>query len=172
MTRKAKRLPGWDCIRKPCGKSGCGEHMNANHGAHNDMWEFAVIDGDVAIHLVVDSGVYPETVPLGNRGRQQPEANYLWTHHSFPILRGDVLSDGNSTCAYLKPCFGGDGSSEAARRLFEKHFVTAAGFDQPGSFWEALEHECAEAGKLLRARRVDDKYARCPHCSGTGIIDR
>lgn len=179
MIRASHKIPGYDCIRHPCGKRGCGTHPGSSHGLHNEEWVYVVKDGDVALALTVGSRVYPESVPEREEwAREGPQGNDLTLHVGFPVDRDEIAGrgDNKAKCELVAGglCYqsGRWSSSLAARDFVEHHFVIGAGFDQPEFFWRALEVRCAEMGKRARMERVDTKYERCAHCDGTGTVRR
>lgn len=145
MRRTFFRVPGFDCVRNPCGKRGCGTAPGAGHGIHSDEWVYVVSDGRTALALTVFSGVFPETVPAGTRAemrRYQPTGADLTLHVGFPVRDGaehecDLVAGGR--------CYQGGRYTTAsgADDFFALHFRRDAGFCQPEPFWLALEQEHA-----------------------------
>lgn len=167
MRRQTVVVPGYDCIRTPCGKRGCGTHVGANHGIHNEEWIFAVCDGDAALTIVVGSGKYPETVPGAIHGRDKPTATDLALHTAFPVLGEEIREPGDGhACEFVEGgrCWDGGRSSFSWAEEFFKTYG-AATQEQPESFWVALEGEC-------RKRRADIGVLpkRCEACCGTGLV--
>lgn len=172
MKRLFNRVPGYDCIRKPCGVNGCGTHRGSCHGIHNEVWRYVVIDGDIALALMVGSGVYPETVPEEHRhDPDKPSGDYLFLHIGFPTKREQLLPGAAAPeeCEYVGKCYAGEAGSAA--RFVEAHFVGKT-FEQPESFWLALEGRCDGLAREARKNRVDTAYQRCPHCDGIGTVPR
>ena len=89
--RTSRRIPGYDCIRHPCGKNGCGTRPCSGHEIHNEEWEYLVknTDGEMALSLYVGSGLYPEGVPEQNEPNK-PCAYVMSLHVGFPITRDQV----------------------------------------------------------------------------------
>jgi hypothetical protein len=177
LQRISSKTPGYDCIRNPCGKYGCGTNPGSSHGVHNEEWLYVVKDGDVAMSLLVGSRVYPETVPQREEWRREgPRGNDLTLHVGFPVDRDEIAGTGTDKCEFVSggTCYPGGRWSTAigADRFVKRFFVVDAGFEQPETFWRALEDLCIDKGKQARADRVDTKYQRCIHCDGTGTVRR
>lgn len=174
MRREFHRTPGYDCIRTPCGKNGCGTRPGSGHGIHNDVWTYVVIDGDVALSLDVGSGIYPATVPqhIRDEGKIQGYAFHL--HVAFPTKREQLLAGYEpepEPCKFVGLCWGDRSWFGAASDFVQTHFVGETA-EQPESFWKALEDQCAEWAKSERANRVDTRYERCMHCDGLGTVTK
>lgn len=141
MKRMTKRVPGWDCIRHPCGKNGCGERPGASHGIHCEDWLYVVSDGDVALSLTVFSNVYPDSVPEDDRLPKAPWGADLSLHVGFPLPTFTAGDD--DECPWLDGgrCYQGGHYSSALQggEFWEEHAGRDHGFTQPESFWMALE---------------------------------
>lgn len=155
MKRTSKKRPGFDCIRHPCGRNGCGTRPGASHGVHSEEWIYAVSDGDVGIVLLIFSGVFPSTVPPSPEiDRLMPMAAGMQFHVGFPT---DDESEPQE-CEYVAggTCYQGPGrylSYLGSDEFMRAHFDEGAGFDQPESFWLALESQLAEELPSIRAER-------------------
>ena len=177
MKRSSRRIPGHDCVRHPCGKNGCG--TSSSHGIHNEEWEYLIKDaeGEVALSLYVGSGLYPESVPKQDEPNK-PCAYVISLHVGFPITRDQVAGrlENTTSCDHVRSgrcCQGTEWHGyRFASDFSEKHFVHHAGFEQPESFWKALEAQFTEWSTEAYAQRADTKYTRCMHCDGTGTVAR
>lgn len=65
IVRRFISRPGYDCVRNPCGRGGCGSSPDRSHGIHPDDWIYVVSepDSDVALSLTVFSNRFPASVP-------------------------------------------------------------------------------------------------------------
>jgi hypothetical protein len=177
MKREALLRAGWDCARFPCGKDGCGTRPHSSHGMRSAEWIFSVADAEIALTLVVDSGVYPESVPLEEvaravRGIEYPFGTAMGVHLGFPTTIAQLMSDPEE-CPLLPgcKCFPGGTSVLAGREFVEKHLIPAAQLEQPEEFWTALEKEARGVLKRKMVERVDRTHARCAHCNGEGVVE-
>lgn len=168
IRRASVIVPGYDCVTSPCGKSGCGSIPKYTHGAHGDEWIYSVSDGEVALVLMVYSGVTPR------RRVACPEGRSLRSHLTFPteierLRTGPPYCD-DERCEFLcgRPCILGEPRYNAARSFFQKR--GAPEYVQPESFWEALEEEFAREAAKARAARVDLTHRQCPCCKGVGTV--
>lgn len=172
MKRLSHIRPGYDCTRHPCGRGNCGKTAGGNHGIHGDEWCYFIVDGDAALGLIVYTSDYPASVPAGvYRHEKHSRGSDLSLHVSFPTEREQIAhgSTGNE-CDLLSTgrCFVVYSGCLVADEFFEKHGHDS--FEQPESFWLALETRFIELAKEYRAQRVDTKYERCAHCDGTGTV--
>ncbi len=149
--------PGYDCVATPCGKRGCGTHPGANHGVHCPEWNYIVSDGTIAVSLQVFSGLYP-------RGRTIPPRGATMTTHAAFIT--DMDSREPNPCAYLDAgtCYSAGTTYCGAQEFFEAHGVPQ--YEQPESFWRALEAELLRRAK----QKQDDRIYLCPTCHGCGTV--
>ncbi len=170
IVRNTHRRDGYDCIRNPCGKNGCGTNPGANHGIHCDEWRYTVIDGDVAVSLLAYSNVFPPSVPASVSFRDgKPYCADLSIHTAFPLERGEVRDPSQaSKCEYVTGgrCF--NSSSGTAAEVFAP--LLEKQLEQPEAFWRALEDELVRRAKSARAERADTRFERCARCDGIGTI--
>ncbi len=185
-TRPLRRItsvtPGYDCARHPCGKGNCGKTSGGNHGIHCDEWWYALTDGQIALSFTVWSGIFPPSVPSDvsirlSFGRDKvAQGVNIASHIGFPIDRESVripLSPGVSACEYLDPglnCHDGHGSVLKAEAFFNKYGTDS--YEQPESFWQALEVEWRQRAERALAERTDTKWVRCPRCNGEGTTTK
>src|SRR5271170_3484345 len=132
--------PGYDCIRSPCGKNGCGKDPGASHGIHCDEWIYVVSSDsdDCALSLLVFSGVWPESVPTSARfAMKMPRGADLSLHCSFPTDDGDE----SRACDWVRGgrCWLHGGSSIGAMDFANEFFVKEDAKDQKEPFWVAME---------------------------------
>lgn len=178
MKRFSTTIPGRDCMRFPCGKGGCGTSAGGNHGVCDDTWIYAVSDGEVALSLRVASAIYPESVPRDRYIEQmKPHGIMMHVHAAFPVERESIRARARGqACEYVDDglCFAvGDGYGLAAKKLYNDLVFTLGGtnaFEQPETFWIGLERAWKEFAEPAYAQRVDDKFERCNHCDGRGIV--
>lgn len=164
MKRQTQVIPGYDCIRNPCGKRGCGTRGGSSHGICSDRWIYSVSDGDFAVSLTLSSGRYPDSVPQDSR-HNEAEGMDLTTHVGFPYAREHALFAGNE-CTYVAShrCFDDESSVGGAVEIL-KNFG-ANSLEQPEAFWLALEERMRKA----KATFVRMPYVRCQCCDGTGTV--
>lgn len=140
-TRQVIVRAGYDCIRAPCGKNGCGKVPGAGHGIHCEEWLYVIRDVDCALSLLVFSGVWPVTVPTAPlSGMTFPRGADISLHCPFPPDDGN--GDGESReCELVRGgrCWVHNSSSLGAMKFMEQYFVAAHGKDQKESFWRAME---------------------------------
>lgn len=134
--------PGYDCIRNPCGKNGCGENPGAGHGIHCDEWVYVLRsqNEDCALSLLVFSGVWPATVPTASLGTMSfPRGADISLHCSFsPGIDGDEES---RACEWVHGgrCWVHESSGLAAMEFMDDFFVKEDGKDQQDPFWRGME---------------------------------
>lgn len=66
LERFVRMFPGYDCVRRPCGKNGCGSRPGDNHGVHSDTYIYVVRPVErptTAMTLSVFSDRFPASVP-------------------------------------------------------------------------------------------------------------
>jgi hypothetical protein len=137
LQRVSRLQPGYDCIRKPCGKKGCGTKPGSSHGVHCDDWIYTVHDGKRALSLVVFSGHFPETVPVST--------SKLLT---FP-KPADLVLCAKVEAAYGRACFY-LGMCEVVSTWClqgEELWKTCGGqacYEQSEGFWRSFEAEFAD----------------------------
>ncbi len=151
LTRSSQLVAGYDCIRHPCGKRGCGTQPGASHGICGDRWIYAVTDGRAALTLEVDSGDYPASVPASSVTRSQPEGSSLTIHSPFRLHDNEP-----DECSRIPAgkCYS-DSWFSAARKMFADHGSPT--YEQPEALWLALEAwfiECV-APRVAEAEAVD-----------------
>jgi hypothetical protein len=181
MIRHSQRIPGYDCIRTPCGKGGCGTTPGSSHGVHNEEWLYAAIEenagapGDVAVSLTVNTGIYPDTVPAHQRVQYEAAALDLSAHVAWPFTREDVRADERGMpCSLVASgrCFVFRSTMIAYARDFAARSGLVTDFEQPERFWLALETELADQSRAAHAVRADTVWQRCSHCDATGTVRR
>ena len=146
MKRQSYKRPGWDCIRNPCGKNGCGTNPGSSHGIHGDDWVYVVSDGPFALSLTVFSHQFPATVPpetvrrLADAG---PFGADLSLHVGLPVEDGRARD-----CEYVEggKCYQGHrwSSVSAADEFWLDSARPGDSFDQSEGFWRALEQRFEE----------------------------
>lgn len=163
IQRQTLRRPGYDCVRSPCGRNGCGKRPGAGHGIHCEDWVYAVTDGAFALSLTVFSGVYPASVPADTVAlmrRHQPCGADLSLHVGGP-LGVEIWGEANGQeCGWVdgKRCYQGCHyytTASGADEFFHDYFRSAAGFDQPEEFWRALEAKLREWSDDVKTRRAE-----------------
>jgi hypothetical protein len=141
VKRFSQVVPGYDCIRYPCGRNGRRKPAGASHGVHCDEYQYTVSDGRLALSIVVYSGKYPSSVPPDNRlDHLFPNGAGLRLHVGYP----NVESDGENDCEYVNggKCYCNSiVSFTKSDEFVRSHFRAESGFNQPESFWNALEDE-------------------------------
>lgn len=171
MKRFTSTKLGHDCVRYPCGKNGCGKVPGNDHGIADDTWYYVVGDGEVALSLSVRSGKFPESVPREfavQYGRAK--GSFFCLHATFPVDKEDLRLDKSRACDYLDHCYDAGTWSTEAGAFFEAHGKQS--FEQPESFWVALEAKFAERAAEAREARVDLEHEQCRRCLGNGTVRR
>ncbi len=178
IKRISRKVPAFDCTRNPCGKNGCGTNPGKNHGIHCEEWIYAVVGPDVAVELLVFSGIWTPTVPeqIANRmreGERYPWGVQLTTHARFPTDVAALKSITSSECHLLGSCRYSETMSIAySQKLVEDVFDAAAGFEQPEAFWLELEKYLRKETDRIETERVDVKFDVCGVCKGKGVVPR
>lgn len=167
MKRISEKRPGYDCVRYPCGKNGCGTRPGASHGVHCEDWVYAVSDGRLALSLRVFGGVFPASVPPAPAlDARYPTGAGLFLHVGYRFPGHDA----DDECEYVAGgrCFTRERCSYTASGDFlALHFRKAAGFEQPEPFWLALAAELREWAKsapdeaLTVEQQRDELLAAC-----------
>ncbi len=173
LKRSKTLVPGKDCVRNPCGKGSCVPgNAGGTHGIRSDIWMYAVSDGEIALSLRVSSNLFPDSVPRTKHVEESRcSGDFLFVHTAFPTDKASLRrGDRGDECEYLDGgrCFGEDPRGCYAGEFFELHGAQA--FEQPETFWAAFEAEWQRSAQEWREARVDDKFARCSHCDGTGVV--
>jgi hypothetical protein len=153
LKRIALLVPGWDCIRHPCGRNKCGEEPGANHGIHCDEWNYGFSDGEIAITLQVFTTQYPASVPPSLRALSQGyRAVVLGAHTAFSIGTDD--EEEPRPCQYVDTgrCFGNISFGQADP-LYQS-FNPLKTFEQPEEFWRAFQGYFEQRAAQLRQQRV------------------
>lgn len=140
MKRVSRKEPGYDCVRHPCGKYGCGTSPGSSHGIACETWHYAVVDERTALTLQVMSGVFPDSVPDDVGMLEYPMPTYIHLHASFPAANDPVEQE----CEFLGQCRIAAWGIGSAAELWDQAADKDRGFEQPESFWLALEERCRE----------------------------
>lgn len=177
IKRISRKKAAFDCTRNPCGKNGCGTNPGKSHGIHCEEWFYAVVGPDVAVELLVFSGVWAPTVPaamaIRMNGDRYPWGVQLTTHARFPLDVESLKSITSSECHLLGSCRWSDTTSVSySAQLVEDCFDKAKGFEQPESFWLELEKYLRKETDRAETQRVDRKFDVCAACKGTGTVLR
>ena len=148
MERLTFQRPGYDCRTK------CVHEVKGDHGIHCDEWWYVVKDGDVAVSLNIFSGIWPKTaphVPSALDPDRWPMAADLTVHVAFPV---DEYSQEERECQWVEggKCYGCHSSTLWAADFYKKHGVDK--YEQPESFWLALEKLCKEQAEEYRASKL------------------
>ena len=182
LTRFFTLTPGYDCIRQPCGKNGCGSSPGSSHGISSDKWRYAIGDGLVAVSLLVFSGNFPATVPRSRYiDGQVARGVQVDVHTAFPtkrniLRRAGAAAEAGSDCEYVESrrCFGFGCDGEHSTVSFAETFFASHGHgahdEQPESFWQAFAGLWDRLAGRAYAARVDDKFEQCPRCAGAGTV--
>lgn len=161
--------PGYDCVRHPCGRNGCGTSPGANHGIHGDEWHYAVVGDAAALSLSVFSHVFPPSVPREPPFRDLPPLGVTLTLHTrFPVEETDVRTGSTAPCTWLGRCYSDEGSGLEAEAFFREHGASA--YAQPEPFWLALERALEARVEGARAASAATRVVQCPTCAGTGLV--
>jgi len=130
MKRDSSKTAGYDCTRE------CKHDPPGEHGISGGEWRYSVTDGAHAVSLMVLANEYPESV-------RRPLPSFLESLLQATMMYHTAQLDGNEcnlldcgTCSLDTSCLGG-------AEFWEKH-GDAAQFEQPESFWLALEAEQAK----------------------------
>ena len=105
----------------------------------------------------------------------------LTFHVAFPIDKADVrwwpgrAPEGEfrmaGECDLLpgRFCFHDDTSSLGARTFWKDHGDPSS-IEQAPPFWRAFTALFSEKDAAVRASRADERYQRCNHCDGMGVV--
>jgi hypothetical protein len=149
MERISEKQPGYDCIfakcvhDPPCQTEPPGSARAAdgkNHGIHAEEWHYTVMDDTVALRIKVFTDIYPETVPESNLTYLRDRPLNRRRHGAFMNLHHKATNGSGEECDLLGRCTCEDLGSMFPERFFNAHGDPAQ-FEQPDSFWEALEAE-------------------------------
>jgi hypothetical protein len=171
MKRHQYKVEGYDC------RASCSHRVKGEHGICSEKWNYVLTrdDGDVAITLMVSSGIYPATVTDCG---QEPHGSDLTLHIGWPTTRGELRRGdaAGSECTAVKRgrCFDAEmtfTTAIGADDFCKTHFVNGAGYEQPERFWKALEDKLVEWSKSVPPD-IGKTYERCMHCDGTGTVRR
>jgi hypothetical protein len=168
MKRTSFKHEAYDHHINPCNSDGrpCG------HGIHNETWHYVASLGRIALALEVNSGIYLPCT-FATRFVDGVHGVDLAVHIAFPTdIVQLTVKEAPMKCEWVDGgrCYGGSSSSLAAREFVEAHFVETSGFEQPDSFWSALEDKLAAYAREADAARVDLTHERCHHCDGIGVV--
>lgn len=128
VRRGSRRDPGYDC------RVTCEHEEKGDHGISGGVWWYWVSDGERAVSLMVLTNDYPPSVerPLPLALVEMCEG-VLGYHTADPEGREcSMLADG-ARCRSDESYIGG--------QSFWKKHGSPAQFEQPESFWAALEEE-------------------------------
>lgn len=174
IERITQVFPGYDHLRNPCGKNGCGKNAGSNHGIHCDEWYFILKAEDIVGVFVVFTRTFPASVPRDAylESRKSSSSGFE-LHKSWPTDREKVREGipGNE-CKHLTPsrCFVEHSSLGYADEIW-KRLGSDVGIDaQSEVFWLELEAWFTRWVGEVRAERADTKYRRCQHCDGLGTV--
>jgi len=159
LARQSHLIAGYDC-RVECQHTPKGEH-----GQSSSEWLYIIGSGDAALTLIVMSGEYPDGT------RRPPDARDLTLHVAWRTEQSDVRSSSlGEGCDYVDGgrCFRAASTIVGARDFFVAHGQST--FEQPESFWTALEDKFAVM--YGTAERADDRFKQCPTCVGEGVIEK
>lgn len=176
LKRTFFKRPGYDCIRNPCGKNGCGTNPGSGHGVHCEEWVFVVSDGQRALCLEVWSGIYPDSVPASSVHdmSRYPVGAYLCAHLSFPSERDQVL-DAPRECEYVDGgrCWPITYSISSAENLVPRSSSLVPGTTEcPSPSAEVLFLKLEFKFVEWMSEWIPSEYARCPTCDGCGTVRR
>lgn len=178
IKRIAKKKAAFDCTRHPCGKNGCGVNPGKSHGIHCEEWIYAVVGPNVAVELLVFSGVWAASVPELIASRMRDGERYPWgvqmtTHARFPTDVHALKQIVSNECHLLGSCRYSETTPIAYSAQFvEDCFEKANGFEQPESFWTELEKYLRKETDRVETERVDVKFEVCQACKGKGVVSR
>ncbi len=133
MRRVTSTSPGYNS--GPGGKD-CQHEPKGNHGISGGTWRYAVVEETRAVSLSVLAVDYPPNV---DRSRlpvfmRRPQGEAICWHEASGDKPCDLLPGGkcNGECSYL-----------AGGEFWDEHHVGEQ-FEQPESFWIALESRLPE----------------------------
>lgn len=137
LTRVMRLREGRDCVRKPCGVNGCGQHPKSSHGVRCDEWIYTVHDEQLALTLVVFSGDFPATVPAADRRIfTYPKPGHMVLCEQVDEKEEFLWQE----CLYLGKCQMLSDWSLYARTVWEA-CQGGASYVQEDAFWHAFEQE-------------------------------
>lgn len=146
--------PGWDCIRQPCGKNGCGDRLAANHGVHCDEWIYGLTDGQIAIVGLVWTDRFPATVPPHQQWRPGLRGVSVGAHLNFRLASHED-DEPQYECDWLdsRRCYQEPFGLLHANPTFQS-FGPLNQPEQPPSFWDAFRRYYVERREDLARRRI------------------
>lgn len=150
--RRQRRRHGHDCIWDRCKLTDFPCELEPprdrnrigprNHGISGERWEYVVSNEKAALRLVVSTDIMPPTVPGSHMAstharplKERRQGAYLSLHR--------VPDNGNGEACDLLPngrCIPEDLGALYVDRFFKEHGDPSE-FDQPESFWNAMEDE-------------------------------
>jgi hypothetical protein len=145
--------PGYDCIRSPCGKNGCGKDPGASHGVHCDEWVYVVRDDGCALSLLVFSGVWPATVPAMSLDSMRfPRGADISLHCPFSP-EWDEDEKGRE-CEWVRGgrCWLHVTTGLGGMNFVNSFFVKEHSKEQQEPFWRAMEDQFKEWVEPVRRR--------------------
>lgn len=164
MNRSFKEITGYDCPR--------GDHPRCNgdsHGIASTEWCFVVNTNRAALSLLMFTPYYPDTVTI-DRSQRRFHCRNLAVCTSWPTNDASIAAATEAeNCPYLGKCHAGDSWGLLGDEFMSKHFVEAAGQEQPETFWRAMEDFLVEHIEPL-IRFVQREQCRC--CGGVGVVDK
>ena len=168
MKREQKKVPGYDC-----GWHGekCQHDTKGEHGISGGYYLYLIVadEGDLALVFTVHAAEYPATVEEPRRSRLLGGLPLcFWhLHATFPFDMSQIGTK-PSPCDVLPSgaCYGDGGHYSGPEKILVQH-GTPGVFDQPESFWHALETLFADVAPGIRAGRADHLWRVCPACGGT-----
>ncbi len=181
MDRRSTKTAGRDCISVPdsCPHTPkCG----GKYGRAGERWLYVTVanDGLTALSLAIATDILPVTSPyVDQEASRKPLAERrtgsdLSLHAVFPI-DNEILRRGapGAVCEFLVGgrCHVGYTSALDADRFF-RAYGDPTQFEQPESFWQALELTHLMRDTEARSRRLDTTHTQCPTCGGHGVIGR
>lgn len=170
MERISHRESGYDC------RVECKHDRKGDHGIHGGRYLWSVRDGDVAVVLAVFAADYPETVEQRSRFRREKGLlGSVFVHATFPTERSDLLKPPHPNCDFLggQACWEIWDSTLATddfKPVVAFHSEGGPLFDQPETFWQALEAWLTERAPGFRESRIDTKWKLCPCCKGEQTV--
>lgn len=137
-------------------------------GRRSEYWVYVVgQDSNAALTLSVRADKYPDDFPTEGK----PDASDLSLHVNYVTDREQVRRSSRPTtpCSAVAggKCFVPHTTGIGASAFFKEHWSPEHGYEQPESFWLAMEarhrEEVAKYPPLTT-------YQRCAHCDGTGTV--
>lgn len=163
---------GFDCIKAPCGKRGCGERPGSSHGRHGDEWVYSVTDGEFALTLVVFTNLLRGVEFDGCSAELRnyfPKGAGMYSHSRSPTSE-EQIREGftGEKCEFLDGgvCFSGWSTALGGDEFFKAHGRNA--LDQSSEFWRMFEEKWREARASLESDRP--KVMQCACCKGAGVV--